>query len=261
METRSPQRTRRTQKSEDILYVLLLIPLVSLVSSVLSARIAPMLSARSAPVVSAAGTPAEWHLAARSGSIRGRVELRRVAPAIERRPGVADLGPPPARDVPDRLKSVVYLESAPRGAFEQSEGGHAVMDQRNETFVPHVLAITTGTTVDFPNSDRIYHNVFSLSKAARFDLGRYAVGHSRAIRFDRPGIVRVFCDIHSHMNAFILVFTHPFFAVTDTEGRYHIDNVPPGTYAVIAWNEGVSSDPQPITVPDGSSAELDFTLR
>ena len=86
-------------------------------------------------------------------------------PLAERRPGVADLGTPARRDVPDRLRSVVYLESAPRGAFEQTEPGHAVMDQRNETFVPHVLAITTGTTVDFPNSDRIYHNVFSLSKA------------------------------------------------------------------------------------------------
>jgi plastocyanin len=199
---------------------------------------------------------------ARPGSIRGRVELRRVAPAVERRPTVADLGMPAPRDVPDRLKSVVYLESAPRGAFEQNEGGHAVMDQRNETFVPHVLAITTGTTVDFPNSDRIYHNVFSLSKTARFDLGRYAVGHSRSVRFDRAGIVRVFCDIHSHMNAFILVFSHPFFAVTDADGRYHIDNVPPGTYAVIAWNEGVSSDAQAITVaPDGTAADLDFTLR
>jgi plastocyanin len=199
--------------------------------------------------------------AARPGAIRGRVELRRPAAPIERRPGVADLGTPAARGAPNLLRSVVYLESAPRGAFEISEGGHAVMDQRNETFVPHVLAIMTGTTVDFPNSDRFYHNVFSLSKTRPFDLGRYAAGSSRPIRFDRPGIVRVFCDIHSHMNAFILVFTHPFFAVTDTEGRYHIDNVPPGTYAVIAWNEGVSSDPQPITVPDGSSAELDFTLR
>jgi hypothetical protein len=135
------------------------------------------------------------------------------------------------------------------------------MDQRNETFVPHVLAITTGTTVDFPNSDRIYHNVFSLSKTERFDLGRYAVGHSRSVRFDRAGIVRVFCDIHSHMNAFILVFSHPFFAVSDAEGRYHIDNVPPGTYNVIAWNEGVSSDAQAITVPDGAAADLDFVLR
>jgi plastocyanin len=199
--------------------------------------------------------------AARPGSIRGRVELRRPAAAIERRPGVADLGTPAGRGVPDLLRSVVYLESAPRGAFETSEGGRAVMDQRNETFVPHVLAITTGTTVDFPNSDKFYHNVFSLSKTRPFDLGRYAAGNSRPIRFDRAGIVRVFCDIHSHMNAYILVFNHPFFAMTDAEGRYRIENVPPGTYAVIAWNEGTSSEARPITVPDGGIAELDFTLR
>ncbi len=199
--------------------------------------------------------------AARNGAIRGRVELRRPATPMERRPGVADLGTAAGRDMPDLLRSVVYLESAPRGAFETDQGGHAAMDQRNETFVPHVLAITTGTTVDFPNSDKFYHNVFSLSKAKRFDLGRYAAGHSQSIRFDRPGIVRVFCDIHSHMNAFILVFSHPFFALTDAEGRYRIDDVPPGPYGVIAWNEGTSSEPRPVTVPDGGVAELDFTLR
>ena len=199
--------------------------------------------------------------AARPGSIRGRVEIKRPAAAIERRPGVGDLGTPVGRDVPDLLRSVVYLESAPRGAFESSEGGHAAMDQRNETFVPHVLAITTGTTVDFPNSDKFYHNVFSLSKTRPFDLGRYAAGASRPVRFDRAGIVRVFCDIHSHMNAYILVFNHPFFAMTDGEARYRIENVPPGTYGVIAWNEGTSSEARPITVPDGGIAELDFTLR
>ena len=220
---------------------LLVIAFVSLVSFVVSAR-------NAAP-------------AARAGAIRGRVDLRRVAPPIERRPGIAELGSPAPRDVTDRLRSVVYLETAPRGAFESTEPGHAVMDQRNETFVPHVLAITTGTTVDFPNSDKFYHNVFSLSKAQKFDLGRYAAGHSRPIRFDRAGIVRVFCDIHSHMNAFILVFSHPFFALTDVDGRYRIDNVPPGTYALIAWNEGISSEPRPVTVPDGGVAELDFTLR
>ena len=151
---------------------------------------------------------------------------------------------------------------APRAAaFEPADPGHAVMDQRNETFVPHVLAITTGTTVDFPNSDRIYHNVFSLSKTRTFDLGRYAVGRSQSIRFDRPGIVRVFCDIHSHMNAFILVFNHRFFAVTDADGRYQIDNVPPGTYNVVAWNEGLASEPRAAAVPDGGSTELDFQLR
>jgi len=199
---------------------------------------------------------------ARNGAIRGHVELRRTPAPVERRPNVADFGAATSDlDISDRLRSVVYLESAPRGAFETSEGGHAVMDQRNETFVPHVLAITTGTTIDFPNSDKFYHNVFSLSKTRTFDLGRYAAGNSRPVRFDRPGIVRVFCDIHSHMNAFILVFSHPFFGMTNAEGRYRIDNVPPGTYGVIAWNEGTSSETKPVTVPDGGVAELDFTIR
>ncbi len=196
-----------------------------------------------------------------NGTIRGRVDLRRPVATAERRPNVADFGAPGRRDPPDRQRSVVYLEAAPRGAFEQAEAGRAMMNQRNETFAPHVLPITTGTTVDFPNGDRIYHNVFSLSKTASFDLGRYAAGRSKSVRFDRPGIVRVFCEIHSHMSAFILVFSHPFYATTDDEGRYRIDNVPPGTYNVIAWNEGSASDPSPIAVPSGGVAELDITLR
>ena len=100
-----------------------------------------------------------------------------------------------------------------------------------------------------------------MTKRVVFNLGRYAAGHSRPVTFDRPGIVRVFCEIHSHMNAFILVFSHPFFAVSDTEGRYQIDNVPPGRYNLIAWNEGVASDPKPVDVPDGGATELDFTIR
>ncbi len=199
--------------------------------------------------------------AVRDGSIRGRVDVRRRPPALERRPNVSDFGSLAERDQTDRLRSVVYLEAAPRGAFEQTDSGRAVMDQRNETFVPHVLAITTGTTVEFPNSDRIYHNVFSLSKPRPFDLGRYAVGRSKSVRFDRPGIVRVFCDIHSHMSAFILVFSHHFFALTDDEGRYRIENIPPGTYSVVAWNEGLTSEPKTVAVPDSAVSELDFSLR
>jgi plastocyanin len=198
---------------------------------------------------------------AQSGAIRGRVELRRPPAAIERRPTVAELGAPPPLERLARARSIVYLETAPRGAFEQTEPGRAVMDQRNETFIPHVLAVTTGTVVDFPNSDRIYHNVFSLSKVRSFDLGRYAVGKSKSVRFDRAGIVRVFCDIHAHMSAFILVFSHPFFAATGVDGRYLIDNVPPGTYSVIAWNEGQASEPRPVTVSGGAVAELDFAVR
>ena len=199
--------------------------------------------------------------AVRNGSITGRVELQRAQTPPGRRPGIADLGTPAIQPMAERQMSVVYLETAPRGAFEQAESKRATMDQRNETFVPHVLAVAAGTTVEFPNSDRIYHNVFSLSKTRAFDLGRYAVGRSKAIRFDRPGIVRVFCDIHSHMSAFILVFSHPFFSVTDAVGRYRIDDVPPGNYTLVAWNEGVSSESRVVTVTDGGSTETDFTLR
>ena len=205
------------------------------------------------------GTPVAS--AARNGAIAGHVDLRRPPSVPGRRPGVSDLGTPAMQPTAERQMSVVYLESAPRGAFEQNEPDRAVMDQRNETFVPHVLAVTTGTTVEFPNSDRIYHNVFSLSKTRPFDLGRYAVGRSKSVRFDRPGIVRVFCDIHSHMSAFILVFGHPFFSVTDAAGRYRIDNVPPGNYTLVAWNEGVASASRPVSVPDGGVAEVDFSLR
>jgi plastocyanin len=198
----------------------------------------------------------------RGGTIRGRVDVRHLTAPVERRPNVADFGAPFERDVPARRTSIVYLDQAPRGAFEEPPPGqHAVMDQRNETFVPHVLAITAGTTVDFPNSDQFYHDVFSLSKNARFDLGRYPAGKSKSIRFDRPGIVRVFCDIHSHMNAFIVVFSHPFFATTDDAGGYHIDNVPAGTYNVLAWNEGTTSTPKPVVVSQEAPAEADFIIR
>jgi len=217
------------------------------------AAVALLLGLLDAPLLSA-------QVGDRTGVIRGRVELGRSPASNARRPGVGDLGAAP-QSPPEPRRAVVYLESAPRGAFEQTEPGRAVMDQRNETFVPHLLAITTGTVVDFPNSDRIYHNVFSLSKVARFDLGRYAVGRSKSVRFDRAGIVRVFCDIHSHMNAFILVFSHPFFALTDAEGRYRIERVPRGTYNVVAWQEGTSSGPRPATVPEGGTTELDFPRR
>jgi plastocyanin len=193
------------------------------------------------------------------GGIRGRVEQRRGV-AAERRPGIADLGPAASRPG-ERGPAVVYLESAPGGAFEERDNARVRMDQQRETFVPHVLAVTVGTTVDFPNNDRTYHNVFSLSKAKRFDLGRYAAGRSKAVLFDQPGIVRVFCDIHSHMNAYILVFSHRFFSTTDGEGRYRLDRVPPGTYTVVAWSEGDVRESKQVVVAENTIVEVDFAVR
>jgi plastocyanin len=197
-----------------------------------------------------------------SGVLRGRVDIRRTLPPSVVRPGVNELSSPAPRDLPERRRAIVYLETAPRGAFEEREPQRVRMDQRNETFVPHVLAVSVGTVVDFPNNDRTYHNVFSLSKTKRFDLGRYPQGRSKSVRFERPGIVRVFCDIHSHMSAFILVFSHPYFATTDSNGRYRIDDVPPGTYTVMAWHEGEDRDQRTITIPDhGGTVELDFVVQ
>jgi plastocyanin len=173
------------------------------------------------------------------------------------RPVTAGASPGP---VEVRREAVVFFEEVPAGAAAPAPM-RARLRQTNETFVPHVLAVTVGSTVDFPNDDTTYHNVFSLSKPKRFDLGRYAAGRSKAVVFDKPGIVRVFCDIHSQMNAFILVFGHRFFAVTDAEGRYRIDDVPPGAYQVTAWYEGTAKQTARVTIGDGAAAELDFSLR
>jgi plastocyanin len=199
---------------------------------------------------------------AAAGAIRGRVDVPVSPPMTSRRPDVSGLAMPASHDVIDRRRSVVYLDPAPRAAFDAREEPHARMDQRNETFVPHVLAIVAGSWVDFPNDDQTYHNVFSLSKARPFNLGRYAVGSSKSVRFDRAGIVRVFCDIHSHMSAFILVFAHRHFCVTDDEGRYHLENVPSGTYNVAVWNEAHTGQNRRVTIPEGGGdVEADFALR
>jgi plastocyanin len=203
----------------------------------------------------AAGGPAQA-----TGTIRGRLDIKRVAKAPERKPDASEPGAPGPRDLPELRRGVVYLESAPRGAFEEREPSRAVMDQRNETFVPHILAVMTGTVVDFPNSDKTYHNVFSLSKPKRFDLGRYAAGRSKSVRFDRPGVVRVFCDIHSHMSAFVLVFNHPFFDVTDPDGRFRLNDVPPGTYTVVGWYEGEARVSRSVTLPPGAAVDLELVV-
>ena len=203
-----------------------------------------------------------------TGSIRGRVDIRRIVSAPQARPNVADLSAQAKIEAHDLQRAVVFLdapdvpERSPLRAAPRGTPVRARMDQRNETFLPHVLAVTTGTLVDFPNNDQTFHNVFSLSKTKRFDLGRYGRGEQETVRFDRPGIVRVFCDIHSHMSAFVLVFNHPFHTTTGDDGRYRIDNVPPGTYTVTVWHEGAARDSRSITIPaTGGVMDVDLLVQ
>ena len=141
---------------------------------------------------------------------------RRAAAQVERRPGVADLGTPRGarRARSPALGRLPGVGAARRVRDERGRprgDGSAQRDVRAARARDHAPARPSISRT----RDKFYHNVFSLSKTRPFDLGRYAAGHSRPVRFDRAGIVRVFCDIHSHMNAFILVFSHPFFAMTD----------------------------------------------
>ncbi len=194
------------------------------------------------------------------GSIAGRVEVRLPSSPPRSRPSVRGMEGPARRGVPDRRQSVVYLATAPQGAFEERRREQAVLDQRQETFVPYVLPVLVGTTVSFPNSDPFFHNVFSLSKTARFDLGRYPMGRSKSVRFDHPGIVRVFCEIHSHMSAFILVLSHRYFAATGIDGRYRIERVPPGEYDVVVWTDGEERSRKRVRVGSETTTELDFVV-
>ena len=133
--------------------------------------------------------------------------------------------------------------------------------QEGAVFSPHVLPIMAGTTVEWPNNDRIYHNVFSMSDAKQFDLGLYKGNPpEKRVRFDRPGRVDVFCSIHTSMNCTVLVLQNPYFATTDERGNFRIPNVPPGTYKLKAWHERLPADEREITVPTNGEVKVDFVL-
>ncbi len=133
--------------------------------------------------------------------------------------------------------------------------------QHAAVFTPHVLPVLAGTTVEWPNNDDIYHNVFSYSELANFDLGLYKGNPpDKRVRFERAGRVDVFCSIHENMHCIVLVMANPYFAVTDAGGRYTITNVPPGTYKLKAWHERLPPDEHEIVVPTNGVIREDFTL-
>ena len=152
---------------------------------------------------------------------------------------------------------VIYLKDAPKTTVPPMR---AEIRQRGENFVPRVVAVTVGSEVDFPNEDPLYHNVFSLSRVKTFDLGRYPRGKSRGQRFDKPGLVKVFCQIHSHMSATVMVFDHPWFSVPDEGGTFALPAVPPGMHQITAWHERLGDTTMQVRVEPGRSASVDFVL-
>ncbi|MBI4518505.1 MAG: methylamine utilization protein [Deltaproteobacteria bacterium] len=117
----------------------------------------------------------------------------------------------------------------------------AVIDQKDMKFVPHVVAVVAGSTVEFLNSDAFLHNVFSTSAAKHFDLGMFGRGESRSVTFETPGVVDVKCNVHPHMEAFVVVLANPYFAQPDSQGKFQISGIPPGRYKLRAWHESLKA--------------------
>ena len=132
--------------------------------------------------------------------------------------------------------AVVWLDAP--NAPVVPPAGRVVLDQRNLSFYPHVLAVRVGTTVDFPNDDRVFHNVFSFRDGKRFDLGMYPVGTMRRVTFDHAGVSRLFCNIHPNMAAYVIAVDTPYFATTDRSGNFVMPDVPAGSYTFGAWRPG-----------------------
>ena len=173
---------------------------------------------------------------------------------------------------PDNV--LVYLNNAPSDSVDLSKANF-VMDQRNLEFIPHVLPVLVGSTVQFPNNDKVDHNIFSMSRTKKFNLGSYKPGDSKTVLFDKAGIVEVRCDVHAEMAAYILVMKNPYFAVTDKNGNYQIPDAgylqqaklegladaAPGNYDVKTWHEKLKTQKEAVTVPENGDVTLDFDLN
>ncbi len=196
----------------------------------------------------------------KTGSVRGRVQLpapaKKKARVSVRYPG--ERGAAQKTDQPTQFAAVVYVrEKLP----PPSPSPVAQMENKGLTFVPAVLAIQIGTTVEFPNRDDVYHNVLSYSSTKRFDLGRYPTDEKRSVTFDKPGVVRLACEIHEHMRGYIVVLETSRFAVTRQDGSFEIAGVPAGRQKVAVWHEKLSEERvEDVEVPAGGEATLAVNL-
>lgn len=165
-------------------------------------------------------------------------EAAAPAPSVKGRVELSNSRLKPRNGMLDASGVVVWLEPLggaplPRTAARQKR----VIDQRNKRFSPHVVAVESGSLIDFPNGDPFFHNVFSIYNGKKFDLGLYASGETRPVNFNRPGISYIFCNIHPQMSAVVVALDTPYFAVTDSGGGFEMPNVAPGRYRLNVWHE------------------------
>ena len=157
---------------------------------------------------------------------------------------------------PDLANIVITVEDI-EGPFPPPDQP-AVLEQRELRFVPHVLVILVGTTVEFPNNDPLSHNVFSISDAKRFNLGLYSRGTIRRLKFGNPGVVELLCQVHMEMSAFIVVVKNPYFAQPDADGSFRIAGVPPGRHRLRCWHERFAVQERTVQVPESGFVTVDF---
>jgi len=196
-----------------------------------------------------------------TGAIAGRVTLTTAVRGVPLASNVYQpraVGRHEPGATPEIQNVVVYLKDVSFNGPLPS--ARYVVEQRGETFVPRVLAVTRGSAVSFPNADPYFHNVFSLSRAATFDLGRFRQGQTREQTFTKPGLIKVYCHIHSHMSATILVLDHPYFAVPRLDGSFSLANVPPGKYTIVGWHERVGERSSTIEVEPHGTAAVELSL-
>jgi plastocyanin len=155
---------------------------------------------------------------------------------------------------------VVYLEG--NFAPPPASNAPAQVAQKNIAFAPDLLPILVGSSVEFPNMDDTYHNVFSYSKIKRFDLGRFRKDEKpTTVVFDKPGAVTIHCEIHERMRGVILVLETPHFQKTDTAGRYRLEHLPAGNYVLKAWVAGDDIRQRPVELKTGMTLHVDFPAK
>jgi plastocyanin len=154
----------------------------------------------------------------------------------------------------DNKGVVVYLENVPGTPPVPKD--HATIRQREKQFEPPLTIVVKGTTVDFPNEDKIFHNVFSVSRPARFDLGLYKSGTMKSVEMKRAGTVDVYCNIHPDMIAKVKVLENAYYTITGKDGAFKIDNVPAGEYPIVAWLPTGDEAKGTVKVAAGGSAEV-----